>query len=272
MSDFQFKDQIICITGAAGGIGYGLAQMFIAAGARVAISDRNAPHETAKSLNDKARGDKARAYACDVSDEDSVIAFIEAVRRDFGPIDIYCSNAGVGYGDGPGGYACGGSNKSWDVSWGVNVMGSVYAGRALFPTWRERGSGRFVITASAAGLLNQTSSASYSVTKHAAVGLAEAMAINHREDGIGVHCICPQYVRSNMTKGQDFAEQSKDGLLEPSDVANALAAAIKNEDFLVLSHPIVLEYYRSKGHDYNRWVSGMAKLKAKIAIFKMPLI
>lgn len=260
----MFKGQVVAITGAAGGIGRGLAQMFIDHGAIVAISDLSAPNDTAKDIG-------AQAYACNVADEQSVKSFIADVTRDHGGIDIYVSNAGVGFGDGDEGYACGGDNASWETSWQVNLMGSVYAGRALFPDWVKRGSGRFVITASAAGLLNQIGSASYSVTKHAAVGLAEAMAITHKDDGIDVHCICPQYVRSNMTKGQKFAENSKDGLLEPSDVANALKAAIEAGDFLVLSHPVVGDYFKGKAMDYNRYIAGMAKLKAKTNPSDLPL-
>ena len=130
-------------------------------------------------------------------------------------------------GDYPPGHAAGADNNAWETSWQVNVMASVYAARALLPGWIERGSGRFVITASAAGLLGQIGSASYTATKHAAVAFAESIAIEHAGHGIKSHCICPQYVRTNMTKGMKFAENSKDGLLEPSDVAEALRATIK---------------------------------------------
>lgn len=261
----MFSNKIVAVTGAAGGIGLGIATMFAENGARVALSDLKAPEAEANNLAGKA-------YICDVSSEDSVVSFIEAAEADLGPIDIYISNAGVGFGDGPNGEVAGGSNKSWETSWQVNVMGSVYAARNLVPKWIERGEGgRFVITASAAGLLNQIGSASYSATKHAAVGLAEAIAIAHRADNIFANCICPQYVRSNMTKGQKFAEDSKDGLLEPSDVAAALKVAIEHDDFLVLSHPVVGEYFKAKAIDYNRYIHGMVKLKSKIAPEDLPL-
>ncbi len=259
-----YKDKVVAITGAKGGIGEGLAKMFADQGAIVALSDLQSPDAAAARVG-------GHAYVCNVADEASVKAFTEAVKRDHGLIDIYCSNAGVGYGDGPDGLVTGGDNASWETSWQVNLMGSVYAGRALFADWVKRGSGRFIITASAAGLLNQIGSASYSVTKHAAVGLAEAMAITHKDDGIEVHCICPQYVRSDMTKGQKFAEENKDGLLEPSDVAAALHNAIQAGDFLVLSHPVVGDYFKGKAMDYNRYISGMAKLKAKTAREDLPL-
>ena len=203
----MFKNKVVCITGASGGIGRGLAEMFVSEGAIVAISDLAAPKATASAIG-------AQAYQCDVSREASVKEFVDKVRKDHGPIDIYLSNAGVGSGNGK--FVAGATNESWELAWQVNVMGSVYAARALMPNWVKRGSGRFVITASAAGLLNQIGSASYSCTKHAAVSLAESIAIEHGDQGIKSHCICPQYVRSNMTKGMAMAEGSKDGLLELS--------------------------------------------------------
>jgi NAD(P)-dependent dehydrogenase (short-subunit alcohol dehydrogenase family) len=212
---------------------------------------------------DTAAEIEAVAFECDVSKEQDVVDFIDMAGAVNGPIDIYCSNAGVGFSDK--GHAAHSPNEDWETSWAVNVMGSVYAARALLPDWIERGSGNFVITASAAGLLNQIGSATYSATKHAAVGLAESIAISHYNDGIRAHCICPQFVRSNMTKGMKFAEQNKDGLLEPSDVANALKAAIKNDEFMVLSHPIVSEYFKHKAMNYNEWITGMVRLRSKMS-------
>ena len=205
-----------------------IAEMFIAGGAKVAICDLEAPTAVAEGIG-------ATAFACDVADEAAVKTFIKGAEAANGPIDIYVSNAGVGFSNQPGGHAAGGDNTSWEKSWQINVMASIYASRALLPGWIERGSGRFVITSSAAGLLCQIGSASYTATKHAALGYAEAMAIEHKDDGINVHCICPQYVRTNMTKGAKFAEENKDGLLEPSDVANALKTSIRDDQ---LSRPL----------------------------------
>jgi len=251
----MFEGKSVAITGATGGIGCGLAKMFIANGAKVAISDLKAPMDTAAEID-------AVAFACDVSKEQDVIDFIDMAEAVNGPIDIYCSNAGLGFSDH--GHAANSDNDAWEMSWQVNLMGSVYAARTLLPNWVERGSGNFVITASAAGLLNQIGSATYSTTKHAAVGFAESIAITHYDDGIRAHCICPQFVRSNMTKGMKFAEGNKDGLLEPSDVADALKIAIENDQFMVLSHPIVGEYFKHKAMDYNAWITGMAQLRRKI--------
>ena len=257
----MFENQSIAVTGANGGIGRAIAEMFISNGAKVAISDLQSPTNTAEEIG-------AIAFACDVSDESAVQSFVDEAEAANGPIDVFVSNAGVGFGDPDN--AAGASNKNWELSWQVNVMSSVYAARAVLPSMQSRGSGRFVITASAAGLLQQIGSASYSATKHAAVGFAEAIAIRHWDEGIRAHCICPQYVRTNMTKGFDFAENSQDGLLEPSDVADALRMAIENDQFLVLSHPIVGEYFKNKAMDYERYISGMNKLKQKIGNDQLP--
>ncbi len=251
----MLKNQVVVVTGASGGIGRGLAEMFIAEGAKVAISDLKQPDQVAADIG-------AKAYVCDVSDEASVKSFISNVESDLGPIDVYVSNAGVGSGNGR--YVAGASNESWELAWQVNVMGSVYAARELMPRWVERQSGRFVITASAAGLLNQIGSASYSCTKHAAVSLAESIAIEHGDDGIKSHCICPQYVRSNMTKGMAMAEGSQDGLLEPSDVANALKAAIEADEFFVFPHPVVKNYFINRAMHPDAYLSGLRKLKIKV--------
>lgn len=257
----MFKDQSIAITGANGGIGRAIAEMFIAQGAKVAISDLQTPSKTAAEIG-------AIAFECDVANDEAVQGFIDMAQAANGPIDIFVSNAGVGFGDPDN--AAGASNENWELSWQVNVMSSVYAARAVLPEMQARGSGRFVITASAAGLLQQIGSASYSATKHAAVGLAEAIAIRHWDEGIRVHCICPQYVRTNMTKGFEFAEKNQDGLLEPSDVAEALRAAIEKDEFLVLSHPVVGEYFKHKAMDYQAYIEGMNKLKQKIGNDQLP--
>jgi len=257
----MFKDQSIAVTGANGGIGRAIAEMFISNGAKVAISDLERPSETAEQIG-------AVGFACNVTDEAAVKTFISEAEAVNGPIDVFVANAGVGFGDPE--HAADASNKAWELSWGVNVMGGVYAARALLPSMQARGSGRFVITASAAGLLGQIGSTSYTATKHAAVGLAESMAIRHWDEGIQTHCICPQYVRTNMTKGVAMAEAHQDGLLEPSDVAEALRVAIEEERFMVLSHPVVGEYFKHKAMDYDRYIQGMNKLKQKIGNDQLP--
>jgi len=258
----MFKSQSIAVTGASGGIGRAIAEMFIANGAKVAISDLESPLKTASEIG-------AIAFACNVTDEEAVKAFINEAEAINGSIDVFVANAGVGFGDPD--HAAGANNNAWELSWAVNVMGGVYAARALLPSMQKRGSGRFVITASAAGLLGQIGSASYTATKHAAVGLAESLAIRHWDEGIQTHCVCPQYVRTNMTKGMAMAEEHQDGLLEPSDVAEALRVAIDEERFMVFSHPVVGNYFQHKAADYEGYIKGMNKLKQKFGNDQLPM-
>ena len=250
----MFDNKVVAVTGASGGIGRAIGEMFAANGAKVALSDLSPPTDAAKAV-------ETRPYTCDVSFEPSVVDFIEQVEADLGPVDVFVSNAGVGAGNGP--HVAGGSNESWETSWQVNVMGSVYAARKLMPGWLERGEGTFVITASAAGLLNQVGSASYSATKHAAVSFAESIAIEHGDEGIKSHCICPQYVRTNMTAGADFSK-NREALIEPEDVAEALRKGMEEGRFLILPHPVAGEYYKARALDPDGWLHGMRRMLAKL--------
>ena len=244
----MLENKVVAITGAKGGIGRALADMFAGEGARVAVSDLEAPDTPGMF-----------AAACDASSESDIRDFIAATESELGPIDIWVGNAGVGFGDPD--VACSADDRAWDISWGVNVMQSVYAARALLPGWVERGQGRFVVIASAAGLLNQIGSASYSATKHAAVAVAENIAITHHTDGVRVHCVCPQFVRTDMTAHMDLPDGSPLSLLEPEDVANALLAAMREDRFLVLPHEVVGKYERNRATDRDRWLAGMAQVQ-----------
>ena len=250
----MFENKVVAVTGASGGIGRAIGEMFAQYGATVALSDLSPPGDAAEAVGTKP-------YTCDVTFEPSVVDFIDQVEADHGPIDIFVSNAGVGSGNGR--HVAAASNESWETAWNVNVMGSVYAARKLMPGWLERGEGTFVITASAAGLLNQVGSASYSATKHAAVSFAESIAIEHGDQGIRAHCICPQYVRTNMTVGADFSK-NREALLEPEDVAESLRMAMKEERFLVLPHPVAQKYSVARASDPDGWLAGMRKMLAKI--------
>lgn len=251
----------VVVTGAAGAIGADFARSFAARGAKVALGDLD--EEAIDILADEIGG---RALRVDTGFGVSVENFVAWAEDTCGPIDLYISNAGVALPQ-PEGNACGAIDGNWTSNWNVNVMGSVHAARYLLPKWKKRGEGRLVIVASAAGLLSQIENASYSVTKHAAVGLAESIAISHKDDGVKVHCVCPQYVRSNMTK--EFEDHPAiaaigAGFKEPADVSNALHQAIEDERFLVLSHPEVEDYLQAKAADYDKWIGGMAKLRRGI--------
>ncbi len=194
----------------------------------------------------------------DVSDEAQIKDMIDSVERDIGPIDLYFSNAGIAVGGGmdiP--------NEDWQRVWEINVMAHVWAARHLVPLMKARGGGYLLNTASAAGLLNQVGSASYGVSKHAAVGLAEWIAMTHGDDGIKVSVLCPQAVRTEMTRGHEDHVAAIDGMMEPEPVAQCCLDAIREETFLILPHPQVREYMKNKINDYDRWIGGMRKLNRR---------
>jgi NAD(P)-dependent dehydrogenase (short-subunit alcohol dehydrogenase family) len=246
--------KIVVITGAASGIGRALALCFAAEGAqRVVCADRD---EAGARATAAACG--GLAFVTDVSKEADIQRLIEEVERDVGPIDLFCSNAGIGVGGG-----AETPNDAWQRIWDINVMAHVWAARHLVPRMIARGGGYLMNTASAAGLLSQIGSAPYAVTKHAAVGLAEWLALTHGDDGIKVSVLCPQAVRTAMTAGNPDGVASIDGMMEPEEVAEACVKGLAAEDFLILPHPEVLDYMRRKTGDYNRWIGGMRKLNRR---------
>lgn len=250
----ELKDKITVITGAASGIGKALAVRFKAEGAKLVVcADRNGEgaRATAKDVG-------GVAFETDVSKEDDIKRLIETVEKDHGPIDLFFSNAGIGIGGG-----AEASNADWQRIWEINVMSHIWAARHLVPLMAARGGGYLVSTSSAAGLLSQIGSAPYAVTKHAAVGLAEWLAITHGDQGIKVSVLCPQAVRTAMTAGNPDGVASIDGMMEPDVVAEECVKAIRAEDFLILPHPEVLQYMRNKTGDYNRWIGGMRKLNRR---------
>jgi NAD(P)-dependent dehydrogenase (short-subunit alcohol dehydrogenase family) len=250
----DLKDKIIVVTGAASGIGRALAQRFAAEGAKkVVCADVN--EAGAKATADGIGG---AAFRVDVSKEAEIERLIETVERDIGPIDLFCSNAGIGVGGG-----AEAANDAWQRIWDINVMSHVWAARHLIPRMVARGGGYLLNTASAAGLLSQIGSAPYAVTKHAAVGLAEWLAITHGDDGIKVSVLCPQAVRTAMTAGNPDGVASIDGMMEPEELAEVTVGCLQREEFLILPHPQVLDYMRNKTGDYGRWIGGMRKLNRR---------
>jgi NAD(P)-dependent dehydrogenase (short-subunit alcohol dehydrogenase family) len=250
----ELADKIVVITGAAGGIGRAMARRFRQEGPRrIICADLDGPGAVAVAAEVGGR-----AFAIDVSKEADIVSLIETVEAEEGPIDLFCSNAGIGIGGG-----AEASNAGWTRIWEINVMAHVWAARALVPLMAARGGGYLLNTASAAGLLSQIGSAPYAVTKHAAVGLAEWLAITHGDQGIRVSVLCPQAVRTAMTAGNPDGVASIDGMMEPEEVAEACVAAIATEQFLILPHPEVLDYMRRKTGDYDRWIGGMRKLNRR---------
>ncbi|MGA9088527.1 MAG: SDR family oxidoreductase [Bradyrhizobium sp.] len=257
----QVNGKIVVVTGGANGIGRALCEAFHRAGAAkvvVADIDSAAARVVAASI-------AGAAFKCDVGKENDILHLIDETERLFGPIALFCSNAGIGGGFDPLSDNAGGtSDEPFARSWAVHVMAHVYAARHLVPRMKARGEGYFLNTISAAGLLSQVGSPAYSTTKHAAVGFAESLAISHRADGIKVSILCPQGVDTNMLRSIPKGPQSGDGDLTPEQVAQDALKGIEQETFVILPHPQVLGYMRRKTENYDRWISGMAKIQAKM--------
>ena len=256
----DIQGKVAIITGGASGIGAGLAQRFAAEGARgivLADIDLAAAEAVAAAINADGR-DRALALRCDVSVEADIQALVAATRARFGQVDIFMSNAGIGGANG--GFEV--EDPLWDKMWQVHGMAHVWAARAVVPEMVARGEGYFVVTASAAGLLTIVESAPYAVTKHAAVAFAEWLRVAYGRRGVRVSCLCPQGVRSAMTAG-GAGSAEVDGMLSPEQVAQSVVDTMRDETFLVLPHPQVLDYFRAKGQHYDRWLGGMQKLYAR---------
>ena len=264
---------IAVVTGGGHGIGRGICRRLHRDGATVVVADIDGA--SASVVADEIGG---IAVTVDVTDEQAVANLVRTVEADTGPIDLFVSNAGVAFGDGESGAVSkeGGMNPiddRWDISWKINVMAHVYAARALVPRMLERGGGRFINIASAAGTLTQVGDAAYSATKHAAVGFAEALAIDYGDRGIQVSMVCPQAVATRLigipddaesTEGGGFGGNDIDGIMSPDDVADIIIDASNEGRFFVLTHPQVNTYMQRKVGDYDRWIAGMQRFRAKV--------
>jgi NAD(P)-dependent dehydrogenase (short-subunit alcohol dehydrogenase family) len=266
----ELKDRVVVITGGGSGIGEALAIAAKAEGARhVVVADLDGAQASRVGALVGGTG-----VALDVRDEAAVRQLVDDTELAHGPIDLFVSNAGfvttAGLED---------SNDAIQRMWEVHCMAHIYAARAVLPSMIARGEGYLLNTASAAGLLTQIGSMSYSITKAAAVSLAEWLAVTHHHQGIRVSVLCPQAVRTNIIVNSpdyhgndpdadasiiDGGVASGDGVLEAADVAAVCIEAIRDERFLVLPHPEVATYVERKAHDRDRWLAGMRRFQTAL--------
>jgi NAD(P)-dependent dehydrogenase (short-subunit alcohol dehydrogenase family) len=267
----KLADKVAIVTGGGNGIGGALAAKLAQQDARVLIADLDA--DAARTVADGINAERpgaAIAAGADVADTAQIQRLITLAESGFGPVDLYFANAGI-----TGVVGLDATEKEWDRSFDVNVRAHIRAAQLLIPGWVERGEGYFISTASAAGLLTQLGSATYAVTKHAAVGFAEWLNITYGDQGVRVSCLCPMGVNTKLLyEGEqsghplgDLATRavtSAGEVLEPADVADSVLAAIDEERFLILPHAAVLDMYRQKAADYDRWLGGMRRYQRSL--------
>ena len=249
----EIENKVIVVTGGSGGIGKAMATRFIHENAKfVILLDINFDNSESESNN-------LISKICDVTNEKELTRIIDEINHEFGLIDIFCSNAGI--------LSLGNEQTSiedWNKNWNLHVMSHVFVAKKLIPEMLTRGSGYFVNTSSAAGLLSHIDSVTYSTTKHAAIGFAEWIAITYGKQGIGVSILCPQAVETAMTIGRENEVSALDGMMKPDQVALDVIKAIKEETFLISPHDQVLGYFQNKANNYSRWIGGMQKLRQKL--------
>lgn len=260
----ELDGKVAIVTGGASGIGRALATQLAARGVRVVVGDLDESGSQMTVSAIRANGGEAVSLRADAANESDIAALIALADRQYAPVDIYVANAGVIGAPGLG------AEGDWDVVLDVNLRAHVRAARMLLPQWRSAGSGYFVSVASAAGLLTQLGAAGYAVSKHAAVGFAEWLAVTYGDEGIGVSCVCPLGVETPLLQGirevddpdaqlgASAIERSAE-VLSADDVAAATVDAVRSGRFMVLPHPELLEMYRHKGGDYDRWIAGMRR-------------
>jgi len=255
----ELAGKIAVVTGGASGIGRALCLRFAAEGARVVVADRD--------VDGAARTAAAfggLSFRVDVGRAEEIDAMVGAVAAEYGVIDVFCSNAGIGVSGGPDA-----PDEVWQRAWDIHVMAHVYAARAVLPGMLARGSGAIVATASAAGLLTNLDAAPYAVTKHAAVAFAEWLAVTYGDRGVQFHCLCPMAVHTPMLDAPGYSQalasvKAAGALLEPEQVAEAVVRALAEKRFLILPHPEVHDFLRRKANDPDDWIAAMQRFKKKL--------
>lgn len=252
----EIQGKVVVVTGAGRGIGAAICRRMAADGAAaVIVSDRDAA-----AASDVALQIGGTAIACDVAVESQIQNMVSDTLNRFGSIDVFCSNAGI---TAKGGLDC--SNADFQSLWDVNVMSRLYAARAVVPHMIRQGGGSLVHTASAAGLLTEIGSAGYSITKHADIALAEWLSVNYGRQGVRVSCVCPLGVATDMLDQDDPIHRYLQlHAISAEDVAHAVVDGIRSEQFLILPHPEVAEFFALKAADRDRWLRGMQRMLQKL--------
>jgi NAD(P)-dependent dehydrogenase (short-subunit alcohol dehydrogenase family) len=253
----NLKNKNIVITGGADGIGKALAERFL-------NESPNSVHliDINPNVIHVAELMGVKGYIVDVSNPNKLESTLNDIINQIGTVDLFCSNAGIQeFG------TLSTTDDAWNKTWQVNVMSHIYAARVLIPHMVDNKDGYFLITVSAAGLLNMPGAMSYATTKHAALGLAENLSIMYGDQGVKVSVLCPQLVETDMVTSTGVLDKNhplmRDGLLSPNQVADDTVEGLKKEDFLILPHPQVLQYIQGKAHDYDGWLASIRRLVEK---------
>jgi NAD(P)-dependent dehydrogenase (short-subunit alcohol dehydrogenase family) len=248
----ELRDKVVVVTGSGNGIGEAFARRFTAEGAKVVVTDIEA------AAVDRVAGEIGSVgLAADITLESSVQAVADLARRTYGEIDVWFSNAGYSGPPQPGDLQ---GDDIWDMTWRLHVLSHVYATRAVLPSMLERGSGYLLSTASSVALSAQVDKVTYSVTKHAALSLAEWLAIHFRPRGIRVSCFCPGPMMTRMLRSNGFPDDHPVMSMAwtPEQVADLLVQGIGDERFLIQTHPEFAEAsLLEKAQDYETWIERM---------------
>lgn len=264
----ELHDKVVMVTGAGSGIGAALCRRFAAESpSSITLADVNgdAVASVAGEIAERFPLVRVHTAVVDVARENDLVGVIEETSEREGMIDLYVGNAGIGTGAG-----IEAPSDVWRSIIDINLMAHVHAARTLVPHWLEHGSGHMLITASAAGLLTNLGDAPYSVTKHAAVALAEWLAVTYGHRGIGVSCLCPQGVRTPLLfpEGLDdavaLAVVRAQRILEPEEVADTVVEALGEDRFLILPHPEVHDYEIARATDRERWLRAMNRMQIQL--------